>query len=141
MKKTLHIIILTTAITLLMGSVKTKAQNHNNGLQLLAISVKNIESNNYINFSLSNKSDKNIIVLERQKSDKTFEWINTWVSIPSPGNEKLLYSYIDEKQKSDDITYRVSIIEAEGLTLLGYSNSSDNTEMKQIQVNLLATGK
>lgn len=127
------------SLLVFVGGVE--AQSTNETIQIEKITAININNTNYINVSLFNKSDRNIIILERQKEDKTFEWVNAWAGVLSPGSEPLLYSFQDGSANTAT-QYRISTIEETGVVYLGYFNvDRTNLEENNLNKNLLATGK
>ena len=120
MKTLLQITILSSFMMILTLGQKSQAQAISENVQLVKIDAKNIDHINYINVSLINKSENNIIVLERQKADKTFEWVNAWIGSMSPANETLLYSFKDEQANAPEMQYRISTIEDTTVLYLGY---------------------
>ena len=141
MKTHLQTILLPLLIILSVLFGEVNAQSIGENVQIVKITAKNANSTNYINVSLINKSDRNIIILERQKEDKTYEWVNVWPGILSPGNEPLLYSYQD-KSTNTASQYRISTIEEAGVVYLGYFDvDRTNLEETNLYKNLLATGK
>lgn len=120
MKTLLQITILISFMMILTLGQKSQAQAISENVQLVKIDAKNIDHINYINVSLINKSENNIIVLERQKADKTYEWVNAWIGSMSPANETLLYSFKDEQANAPETQYRISTIEDTTVLYLGY---------------------
>jgi len=122
---------------------KSQAQAISENVQLVKIDAKNIDHINYINVSLINKSENNIIVLERQKADKTFEWVNAWIGSMSPANETLLYSFKDEQANAPEAQqYRISTIEDTTVMYLGsFEVKPENTIESNLNNQLFANVK